>query len=214
MSGKTCNKCFAEAIMHDGYRFCTSPDCYYYLHSMGGNATRTTHGVFPVQGSAGVHVGLPNDDASRKALPIFDGVIMYFPDAMAAIAEVSRIGNEQHNPGEPLHWARGKSMDQYNTALRHMMDHRMGKRYNGRARHLANAAWRILAALQLDIEAERDDTRRKSQSASGQAAAPPQSVLPETGTERNGLPRARLPRVPQGARVRNRNKGARKRTHR
>lgn len=100
---------------------------------------------------------LPSDDKERKALPIFDGVLLYFPDALLAVAEVSRIGNEQHNPGEPLHWARGKSMDQYNTALRHLMDHRLGTRYDGDgARHLAKAAWRVLAALQLDIEQERN----------------------------------------------------------
>lgn len=99
---------------------------------------------------------LPTDDKARKALPIFDGCLMYFPDALLAIAEVSRIGNEQHNPGEPLHWAREKSMDQFNTGLRHQMDHRLGARYDSDgARHLAKAAWRILAALQLDIEAER-----------------------------------------------------------
>ena len=101
-------------------------------------------------------MSLPADDTARKALPIFDGVLMYFPDAVSAVAEVSRIGNEQHNPGEPLHWARGKSMDQFNTMLRHAMDHRMGQRYDtDGGRHLAKAAWRILAALQLDIEAER-----------------------------------------------------------
>ena len=119
------------------------------------------------------------DYEGRKAIPIFEGVIMYFPKALAAVAEVSHAGNAQHNPGEPLHWARGKSMDQYNTALRHMMDHRMGggridvagvgpqlegqKINNGwkmeardkdGVRHLAKAAWRVLAALQLDIEEE------------------------------------------------------------
>jgi hypothetical protein len=62
------------------------------------------------------------DYEGRKAIPIFEGVVMYFPKALAAVAEVSHAGNQQHNPGEPLHWARGKSMDQYNTALRHMMD--------------------------------------------------------------------------------------------
>jgi hypothetical protein len=101
-------------------------------------------------------MSLPTDDKARKALPIFDGCVMYFPDALLAVAEVSRIGNEQHNPGEPLHWARGKSMDQFNTGLRHQMDHRLGQRYDSDGgRHLAKAAWRILAALQLDIEAER-----------------------------------------------------------
>ena len=100
--------------------------------------------------------GLPTDDKSRKALPIFDGLLMYFPDACLAVAEVSRVGNEQHNPGEPLHWARGKSMDQMNTAVRHQMDHGMGrKRDTDGTWHLAKAAWRNLAALQLAIEAER-----------------------------------------------------------
>ena len=111
------------------------------------------------------------DYDGRKAIPIFEGVVMYFPKALAAVAEVSHAGNQQHNPGEQLHWARGKSMDQYNTALRHLMDHRMGggrtepftKENNGwipeprdkdGVRHLAKAAWRILAALQLAIEEE------------------------------------------------------------
>lgn len=112
----------------------------------------------------------------RKAIPIFEGVLMYFPKALAAIAEVSEAGNKQHNPGQPLHWARGKSMDQYNTAIRHMMDHRMGggrrptgeleftnngwiiqQRDTDGVRHLAKAAWRILAALELAIEAEAPD---------------------------------------------------------
>ena len=101
-------------------------------------------------------MSLPTDNAARKALPIFDGVVMYFPDALAAVAEVSRIGNEQHNPGEPLHWAREKSTDQFNTALRHLIDHARGKVKDvDGARHLAKAAWRVLAALQLSIEAEQ-----------------------------------------------------------
>lgn len=100
-------------------------------------------------------MSLPTDYNARKAIPIFDGVVMYFPDALAAVAEVSVAGNAQHNPGEPLHWARGKSMDQYNTVIRHMIDHRQGnvKDTDG-TRHLAKAAWRILAALQLSIEEE------------------------------------------------------------
>ncbi len=108
-------------------------------------------------------MGLPTDDKARKATPIWSGVVMYFPDALAAIAEVSRIGNDQHNPGEPLHWARGKSMDQMNTSLRHQIDHGQGVRYDkDGARHLAKACWRLLAELQLDIEAEQ----------AGQAAQP------------------------------------------
>jgi hypothetical protein len=97
------------------------------------------------------------DYAGRKAVPVFDGVLMYFPDAVAAVAQVSKLGNDQHNPGQPLHWSRGKSTDQLNTALRHLMDHGVGeKRDTDGAWHLAKAAWRVLAALQLAIEAERD----------------------------------------------------------
>lgn len=95
------------------------------------------------------------DYAGRKAVPIFDGVLMYFPDAIAAVAHVSVMGNKQHNPGEKLHWARGKSMDQTNTAVRHMMDYGRGElKDDDGVYHLAKAAWRILAELQLSIEAE------------------------------------------------------------
>src|ERR1019366_5080086 len=97
----------------------------------------------------------PDGDKQRKSIPIFDGCVIHFPNALAAVAEVSRQGNEQHNPGEPLHWARGKSMDQYNTALRHMIDHASGARFGADGkRHLAQAAWWVLAALQLDLEME------------------------------------------------------------
>lgn len=101
-------------------------------------------------------MGLPTTDTDRKALPIWTGFVMYFPDVMAEVARVSRIGNDQHNPGEPLHWARDKSTDQMNTAFRHMLDHAQGARYDtDSARHLAKAIWRLCAACQLDIEAER-----------------------------------------------------------
>lgn len=101
-------------------------------------------------------VGLPNDSAARKALPVWSHLIGYFPDAYLAVVEVSVLGNQQHNPGEPLHWAREKSPDQMNTALRHMMDHGLGvTRDQDGAYHLAKAIWRLSAELQLTIEAER-----------------------------------------------------------
>lgn len=100
---------------------------------------------------------LPTDPAERKKYPIATGFMDYFPDAIAAVAHVSWVGNNQHNPGQPLHWARGKSMDQDDTAMRHMLE-RGGGNVSGRdtdgVRHLAKAAWRILAALQLEIERE------------------------------------------------------------
>jgi hypothetical protein len=99
-------------------------------------------------------MSMPTGYDERKNLPVFDGLLMYFPLACLAVAEVSRVGNEQHNPGEPLHWARGKSMDQANTALRHSMDHGMGKLKDvDGCWHKAKAAWRDLAELQLAMEA-------------------------------------------------------------
>lgn len=99
----------------------------------------------------------PDSAQGRKDHPIFTGFLMYFPDAIAAIARVSKKGNDQHNPGEPLHWARGKSTDQMDTTTRHMMDHGVGttKDTDGEY-HLAKAAWRICAELQLTIEKERE----------------------------------------------------------
>ncbi len=99
---------------------------------------------------------LPTQDVDRKKLPLWTGVLCYFPDALLAVAEVSRLGNEQHNPGEPLHWAREKSTDQMNTAARHMLDHSTGNLTDtDGAWHLAKAAWRLLAELQLSIEKAR-----------------------------------------------------------
>lgn len=98
----------------------------------------------------------PASAEGRKQYPVFTGLLMYFPDAIAAVAHVSKLGNDQHNPGLPLHWAREKSTDQTDTTIRHMMDHGVGatKDADG-SYHLAKAAWRVLAELQLTIERER-----------------------------------------------------------
>ena len=93
---------------------------------------------------------LPTDATARKAVPIATGVLDYFPDALAAVAEVSRIGNEQHNPGEPLHWSRGKSMDHADCLLRHLIDR--GTLDTDGVSHSAKVAWRALALLQIELE--------------------------------------------------------------
>lgn len=92
----------------------------------------------------------PTDHKTRKGFPITTGVLDYFPDALLAVAAVSKAGNDQHNPGEPLHWARGKSMDQSDTLVRHLMER--GEIDTDGHRHSAKMAWRALALLQLEIE--------------------------------------------------------------
>lgn len=105
---------------------------------------------------------LPTDDKSRKALPILTFLTEYFPDAVLEMVKVSVAGNIQHNPElapEDIKWARGKSMDQLNTAFRHMWDHKTGTvRDSDGQYHLAKTAWRVLAELQLTIERSRPQT--------------------------------------------------------
>lgn len=158
-------------------------------------------------------MSLPKDYGARKALPLFTFLTEYFPDAILEMTKVSVAGNVQHNPGEKMHWARGKSMDQLNTAMRHIFDHGMGNVYDDEppevlacigedgTMHLAKAAWRLLAEIQLICEA-RDDTRRKSESTSRPDVEVSGSVLPETSAERYGRTGAGLSRTRAGAGVR------------
>jgi hypothetical protein len=95
---------------------------------------------------------LPVEASERKKIPIATGVLDYFPAALAEIAKISYRGNEQHNPGEPLHWARNKSTDQDDTIIRHFLER--GKLDSDGMRHSAKLAWRVLALLQLELEAE------------------------------------------------------------
>lgn len=96
-------------------------------------------------------MSLPTDHKARKAVPIYSGVLKYFPDAIAEVARCSQVGNDQHNPGQPLHWAREKSGDHHDCVVRHLME--AGTVDSDGVRHAAKAAWRCLALLQLEIEA-------------------------------------------------------------
>lgn len=96
---------------------------------------------------------LPTDAQTRKALPVFSGVLRYFPDALTAVAECSKKGNDQHNPGKPLHWDRSKSQDELDALTRHLLD--AGTIDTDGIRHSTKVAWRALANLQKEIEAAR-----------------------------------------------------------
>jgi len=75
-------------------------------------------------------------------------------ESLYEIAQLSWIGNEQHNPGEPLHWARGKSMDQEDCFVRHYLD--AGKNFDlidiDGVKHITKAKWRLLAIIELELE--------------------------------------------------------------
>jgi hypothetical protein len=96
---------------------------------------------------------LPTAAAARKLVPLASGCLDYFPDALLAVAGVSRVGGEQHHPGEPLRWDRSKSGDEADALARHFMDR--GTRDTDGLRHSAKVAWRALALLQKEIEGEQ-----------------------------------------------------------
>jgi hypothetical protein len=89
----------------------------------------------------------------RKQRPVLTGVLDYFPDAILEVANVSFVGNEQHNPGEPLHWAKDKSIGHGDEIVRHLMDR--GKRDPDGTRHTAKLVWRALELLQREIDNEK-----------------------------------------------------------
>lgn len=102
---------------------------------------------------------LPTDSAERKNVPMASGCWDYFPAALAEVARLSWIGNEKHNPGEPMRDARGKSQDDSDCLLRHFsergtLDKVVTK--DGRTftiSHSAAVAWRALRILQKEMEA-------------------------------------------------------------
>lgn len=100
---------------------------------------------------------LTTDAAERKGYPLATGLLDYFPDALCDVSHLSKVGNDQHNPGEPLHWAKEKSNDHPDCLLRHLIDR--GTKDKDGVRHSAKVAWRALAMLQLEIEAEREQDR-------------------------------------------------------
>jgi hypothetical protein len=95
---------------------------------------------------------LPADAGARKAIPICTGVLDYFPDALAEVAKVSKAGNDQHNPGEPLHWAKEKSIGNGDEIMRHLVDR--GTLDSDGQRHSAKLCWRALELLQRELDAD------------------------------------------------------------
>ena len=86
------------------------------------------------------------DSKTRKTYPVYSGLIKYFPDALAKVSHLSYVGNEQHNPGQSLHWAKDKSTDHLDALLRHIIDEDWDA-----------VAWRALAHLQTELEKQKNN---------------------------------------------------------
>ena len=85
---------------------------------------------------------------SRKDIPVFSGVLKYFPNALKEVAKCSKAGNDQHHPDKPLHWDMDKSTDEYDALTRHLIDHTINPMDDDGVLHLAKVAWRALAGLE------------------------------------------------------------------
>ena len=110
----------------------------------------------------------PTDDQARKMLPVFSMISRYFPKAMREITKVCVANNVRYNPDRDpadINWARGKSPDQLGSAFRHMLertvDNHVFEAVSPEVEKatgitsvyvLAEAAWRVCAALELEIE--------------------------------------------------------------
>jgi hypothetical protein len=105
-------------------------------------------------------IDIPNDfrvsreaSATRKDQPVATGVLDYFPGAIRAVALCSKVGNEQHNPGSPMHWDRAKSGDEADALMRHFMER--GTVDTDGILHSTKVAWRALAMLQKELEGKQ-----------------------------------------------------------
>ena len=88
----------------------------------------------------------------RKGMPVYSGVLKYFPDALKEVSKCSLAGNNQHHADKPLHWDKNKSTDNEDALVRHLIDHSKNPVDDDGILHLAKVAWRSLAALQIHLD--------------------------------------------------------------
>lgn len=97
---------------------------------------------------------MTTDAEERKGIPIASGFLDYFPDAIVEVARLSRIGNDQHNPGKPLQWDRSKSGDESDAMMRHFMER--GTIDSDGVPHSVKVLWRAAAFAQKELEHRKE----------------------------------------------------------
>src|SRR3546814_10217431 len=65
---------------------------------------------------------LPDDATKRLEYPMADGLLDYFPNALAEVSRLSHAATKQHHPDKPMHWDRSKSTDHRSKIMRHLVD--------------------------------------------------------------------------------------------
>lgn len=129
-----------EQILAEGMQPPTKRDWVEYAKSV--SAVKSTNPVAP---------RLTTDNTARKRIAVFSGLLQYFPDALAYVAQISWAGNEKHNPGQAMHWNRAKSGDELDCVARHLLEIGTIDPDDG-FWHDGKLAWRALANLQKHLE--------------------------------------------------------------
>ena len=95
-------------------------------------------------------MSLPTDSKARKNIPVYRGFIKCFPDAIAAVAQLTGVATKQHHPDGGVYWDKTKSTDELDALLRHMLDDVMEplSRDAEGVLHAVKIAWRGMANLQ------------------------------------------------------------------
>ena len=102
-------------------------------------------------------------DSERKALPIYEGALAYFPNALCLVAEQSLTGQQQYAPDEPLAWFREKSTDELGSLSRHILDYALAEQrddYKEMYKATRAIAWRALAHAERFVATVDDDPQR------------------------------------------------------
>lgn len=89
-------------------------------------------------------MSLPVNAEERKKIPVYSGVIKYFPDAIVEVAKISYVGSKQHHPDKGVFWDKSKSSDELDALMRHMIEGEW-----------AAVAWRALANLQRECDNDK-----------------------------------------------------------
>lgn len=98
---------------------------------------------------------LTTNSEDRKNAPVWSGFCLYFPRAMLEVSKLSKIGNDKHNPGQPLHWSRDKSTDHGDCIVRHQLEAECIDEDSGLL-HAVSVAWRAMAQLEVLLEKEEE----------------------------------------------------------
>jgi hypothetical protein len=87
----------------------------------------------------------------------------YFPRAIFAVANLSFVAHEQHNPGTETHWDKSKSRDNLDAQCRHLLDQALeeGGKDTDEILHLTKNAWRAMAALEIFLEKQELEARMR-----------------------------------------------------